>query len=298
MVLRVVHLDEAPDEVMVTEIMLDLGDVQARAGDLEGGRATFLDAASSARRLGLAKHLARAALGYGGRFVWSRASNDSHVIPSLEAALRALPADASSLQVRLMARLSGALRDHPSRERRASLSAQAVETARGLGDPATLAYVLDGHYSAIWGPETSDERLAIADEIIDLALKVADDERAIQGRFYRVSSKMELGRMSEAETELDIVGEKAAALRQPAQLWITAATRANLALFQGRFDEAQYRRYLQWLLPQGPVALAINADTGEGPHLWPEERERVLKVAVEEGATIIRIGRALFGNRP
>ena len=49
----------------------------------------------------------------------------------------------------------------------------------------------------------------------------------------------------------------------------------------GRFDEAQYRRYLQWLLPQGPVALAINADTGEGPHLWPEERERVLKVAVE-----------------
>ena len=41
----------------------------------------------------------------------------------------------------------------------------------------------------------------------------------------------------------------------------------------GRFDEAQYRRYLQWLLPQGPVALAINADTGEGPHLWPDERD-------------------------
>ena len=37
---------------------------------------------------------------------------------------------------------------------------------------------------------------------------------------------------------------------------------------------APYRHYLQWLLPQGPVALAINADTGEGPHLWPEERER------------------------
>jgi 4-hydroxy-tetrahydrodipicolinate synthase len=51
----------------------------------------------------------------------------------------------------------------------------------------------------------------------------------------------------------------------------------------GKFDEAQYRRYLQWLLPQGPVALAINADTGEGPHLWPDERERVLRVAVDEG---------------
>ena len=50
----------------------------------------------------------------------------------------------------------------------------------------------------------------------------------------------------------------------------------------GRFDESAYRRYLQWLLPQGPVALAINADTGEGPHLWPDERERVLRVAVDE----------------
>ena len=49
----------------------------------------------------------------------------------------------------------------------------------------------------------------------------------------------------------------------------------------GSFDEAAYRRYLEWLLPQGPVALAINADTGEGPHLWPEERDRVLRVAVD-----------------
>jgi len=54
----------------------------------------------------------------------------------------------------------------------------------------------------------------------------------------------------------------------------------------GKFDEGQYRHYLQWLLPQGPVALAINADTGEGPHLWPDERERVLRVAVDEEGDI------------
>jgi 4-hydroxy-tetrahydrodipicolinate synthase len=54
----------------------------------------------------------------------------------------------------------------------------------------------------------------------------------------------------------------------------------------GKFDERQYRRYLQWLLPQGPVALAINADTGEGPHLWPHERETVLRVAVEEAGDV------------
>jgi len=55
---------------------------------------------------------------------------------------------------------------------------------------------------------------------------------------------------------------------------------------EGKFDEAAYRRYLQWLLPQGPVALAINADTGEGPHMWPDERDRVLRVAVDEAGDI------------
>jgi dihydrodipicolinate synthase/N-acetylneuraminate lyase len=54
----------------------------------------------------------------------------------------------------------------------------------------------------------------------------------------------------------------------------------------GRFDETAYRRYLRWLLPQGPVALAINADTGEGPHLWPAERDRVLRVAVDEAGAV------------
>jgi 4-hydroxy-tetrahydrodipicolinate synthase len=54
----------------------------------------------------------------------------------------------------------------------------------------------------------------------------------------------------------------------------------------GKFDEAAYRRYLQWLLPQGPVALAINADTGEGPHMWPDERERVLRTAVDEAGDV------------
>jgi DNA-binding SARP family transcriptional activator/tetratricopeptide (TPR) repeat protein len=220
-------------------LLVALGDAWARAGDGPAARNAFLEAATIAASGGLAVLRAQAALGYGGRFVWARAHNDVHTIPMLEAALQALPTDASALRVRLMARLSGALRDHPSPERRASLSAQAVDIARGLGDPATLAYALDGHYSAMWSPANPEERLAIADEIIDLALDVADHERATQGRLYRMIANMELGRMSEAETELEILGEEAAALRQPAQLWVTAASRANLALFQGRFDEAQ-----------------------------------------------------------
>jgi 4-hydroxy-tetrahydrodipicolinate synthase len=38
--------------------------------------------------------------------------------------------------------------------------------------------------------------------------------------------------------------------------------------------------YLNWVIDQGPVALAINVDTGEGPHLSDRERQVVLEAAV------------------
>ena len=174
-------------------LLVALGDVRARAGDEPAAREAFLQAGAIAASSGYSVLRAHAALGYGRRMVWSRAYNDVHLIPLLEAALQALPAEASSLRVRLMARLSGALRDHPSRERRASLSAQAVEIARGLGDPATLAYALDGHYSAVMWPETSAQRLALADEIVALAQRVGDEERSTAGRLYRVNSNMNSG---------------------------------------------------------------------------------------------------------
>lgn len=49
-----------------------------------------------------------------------------------------------------------------------------------------------------------------------------------------------------------------------------------------RIDEEALRHYISWLIPQGVKALAINVDTGEGPHLFPEERRRVIEVVREE----------------
>lgn len=49
-----------------------------------------------------------------------------------------------------------------------------------------------------------------------------------------------------------------------------------------RIDETALRRYMQHVAAAAPKAVAINADTGEGPHLWPEERRRVLEIVVDE----------------
>lgn len=60
----------------------------------------------------------------------------------------------------------------------------------------------------------------------------------------------------------------------------------------GEIDEAALRGYIRWISAQGPVALAINVDTGEGPHLTHAEKVRVIEVVGEESDLPIVAGLA------
>jgi 4-hydroxy-tetrahydrodipicolinate synthase len=60
----------------------------------------------------------------------------------------------------------------------------------------------------------------------------------------------------------------------------------------GEIDEPALRAYIRWISTQGPVALAINVDTGEGPHLTHAEKVRVLEVVGEESDLPIVAGLA------
>ena len=72
------------------ELLLGLGEAQARAGETPAAKETFALAAEIARRTGLGEELARAAAGYGGRIVWGRAGDDARLVPMLEEGLAAL----------------------------------------------------------------------------------------------------------------------------------------------------------------------------------------------------------------
>ena len=49
----------------------------------------------------------------------------------------------------------------------------------------------------------------------------------------------------------------------------------------GAIDLPALKRYVQWLADQGPVALAVNVDTGEGPHLTADEKSQTLETVAE-----------------
>src|SRR5207249_5475343 len=123
---------------------LSLGEVQSRAGSGQQAKRALARAAAIAEQAGRPNQLARAAVQYGGRFAWARASTDPALVPLLERALAAIGDSDARTRVRLLARLAAASRDDPSGERRARLAEEAVALAEADGDPATLAFALQG----------------------------------------------------------------------------------------------------------------------------------------------------------
>jgi DNA-binding SARP family transcriptional activator len=271
-------LDE--DDEATADVLLSLGEVLSRAGrDVEAKRA-FGRAASIARRRRQPERLARAAVGYGGRFMWPRASTDTALVPLLETALAALADHDSPARVRLLSRLSAALRDEPARERRVGLAEDAVAMARRLGDQHTLAYALDAHWVAVDGPDGVETRIRRADELLELTERIGDYERMLEAHEYRAATLVMLGDRAGVDVELAAMGRLADALRQPAQQWLVAAYHAMLAVLDGRLEAAE--SLISRSLELGLPALSWNAVKSQRFLLFVLRREQGRLAEIED----------------
>jgi predicted ATPase/DNA-binding SARP family transcriptional activator len=272
MALEALERNSAASDRDRCELLLALADAQSRAGDHLAAKATYLRAAELARKAALGELFARAAAGYGGRFVWVRAATDPRLVPLLEDALAALGEADSALRVQLLSRLAAALCDDPSRERRERIWEQAVQAARRLGDPATLAYALDAGIAATEGPHRVQESLAQAGEVVSLAARIGDSERAFAGHEHAFWCAWQLGDRDRRAAALALLTRVAQALQQPAQLWLATATQAALALSEGRLDEAE--ELIERARSLGGRAQGWNADATCKLQLFVLGRER------------------------
>jgi DNA-binding CsgD family transcriptional regulator/tetratricopeptide (TPR) repeat protein len=241
MALQALGLRAPVGEALRCDLLLALGDAQWRAGDTASARHSFQQSASIARSLAAPEQFARAALGVGkiGVLVSPLGGVDPDEVALLEEALTLLDAGDSALRARVLARLSYALHHHDARERRAALSREAVEMARRMGDPATLADALNARHHALLGSERVWDRLAAATGIARLAEQAGDRELALQGHAWRVMDLLELGDGEALDEAIAAYTRLAAELRQPVHGYFVASYRAMRALLDGRFDEAE-----------------------------------------------------------
>jgi class 3 adenylate cyclase len=226
------------DDATRADLLLGLGAARRRTGEIEKATAAIREAADTARRLGAAESLARAALAYGGQgFVFGQ--YDAYEVGLLEEALAALGDEDSALHASVAARLAMVLYTSPERERCDPLSRDAVAMARRIGDAAILAYALHSRHAVLQGPRHLDERLAIASEIVRLAEAAGDKEQVARGRHFRIVDLLEQGDMRTAYREMDAQSRLADELRQPLYLWHRSMYRAMRALLEGRLDEGE-----------------------------------------------------------
>ena len=160
----------------------------------------------------------------------------------LEQALAALGEADSPQRARVLAGLARALVSTPQVERRLALSEDAVQMARRLGDPATLAAVLFGRHLAVWGSERAEvagDRLAIATEAVGLAEQIGDRAMALRGRGLRRIDLLELGDLVGYDADLAAAERAAEELRQLRYRWQLPLAHATRALLAGQFGQAE-----------------------------------------------------------
>ncbi len=282
--LQALELKTPPDEEQRCELLLALGDALNMMGEVPKARESFQQAATIARKLRDSERLGRAALGYADYFEVGTSQEPS--VRILEEALAAVGEGDSALRARLLGILARELYFSEWHERARSLSHQAIEMARRVGDPVALALAL---FSTLFFVEAGEdikaqveERLAAGTEIIRLAEEAGDKAMALNGHDARVIAALTLGDVAALDQEIQVYGRLAEELRQPFFLWQEAGFRAMRALFDGRLEEAE--RLAQQALAvgrgQGPAAMQTFA-----AQLFALRREQGRLAEVEAAAT-------------
>lgn len=198
-----------------------LGRLQWQAGDSLAARATFREKAALARRLGDPEELARAALGFGGR--WYDAENtDDELISLLREARHSLPRRPSPTLAKVLARLAQAVRPADREGEARELNRQALAMARGISDTDALIDALSGQHTALQHAEHLAERLAVGGEWLSLAREEEHKDALAVALSWRAFDLFESGDLEGSRAAQQELAELAERLRQP--LYRTFAT--------------------------------------------------------------------------
>ena len=236
--IEALDLAPEPDRVRRLELLLELGQAQTKAARPDDARATLEAAAVLARELDRPQDLARAALGI--CLLALAGIVDEPLIDLLTEALDAIGPGDSPLRAQLLSGLAQELYWVDAAGRSHDLGLEALEMARRVDDPESLALALiRRQFTGAVGPEQTRRRLVESNELHDLAKARGDRELELRAHVYRLTGRLALGDVRDVDAELAAVDRLAGELRQPQWRWNVPMLRAMRALIDGRFDAAE-----------------------------------------------------------
>ena len=238
--LELLTIADGTGEEARLDLRVSLGEAEQRAGD-PAYRRTLFEAAGGAQELGNPVALSRAALACSRGVMFSSARGvDQELVALLEVALDAVGSADPAIRARLLAKLGLELHwSAVDRDRRVSLSDQALAIARNLDDPPTLAAVLVPRYPTIWAPDNIDERLANVDELDEVVGRMRDPVMTSHARSLRFRLMMEVADVAQADRALTEWAALADELGQPVLRWLVGWPRAARLALAGQLAEAE-----------------------------------------------------------
>jgi tetratricopeptide (TPR) repeat protein len=233
-----VVLQQAPDEQeRLFEVELALGMAHIKAAEVECGQLACRRALERARQLGDGERFARAVLG--SAYEFTPGIRNPELIALLEQALALLsPAD-GSLRARCMAQLAAERQPEPDTAQPLTLARAAVAMARRIGDDDTLRFTLTAASLAMMVYSAPEERRAISQEALRLALAAGDRRVALRAHLLLANDCWEEGDVSGAAAHTQSYETLARQFRHGGFDWIAAGLRAVSALWHGQFAEAR-----------------------------------------------------------
>jgi tetratricopeptide (TPR) repeat protein len=227
------------------DALLALAEALNKAGDKVNADSNFEKAAAVARSLHDAERLALAAMRAGPQSYIGIVGANADQVQLLEEARAALSRDDSHLRAMVIARLGlvkvyeAGVPERSVLKRALNLSGEAVRMSRRLNDRVALGYALNARLHALWGIEPAPERLAIGNELIQVADDIGDEVLALHGHMWRVRELLAQGDVDEVNLEIKRFERRATGPSDPLTASLACNVQAMMALVNGDFERGE-----------------------------------------------------------
>jgi DNA-binding NarL/FixJ family response regulator len=231
---RLAHVDEAQRR----RLLLLLGGAQRKSGEHAQALDTLQRAADSAKQQGASEDFARAAIEFE-LATWNGRLSMKSAVRLLQEVLSGLDEGNQTLLARILSSLARALLFTGAVEQAATYAQRSVDVARCAGDPSVLSFSLHVLLHFSWEPEETEERIARATEVLQLAEAADEQELAASAYGWRLVSLLQMGDIQAADDDLAAYGKTAEQLQEPSYFYYLTAYRTMRALLGGHFAEAE-----------------------------------------------------------